>query len=70
MVLMAAVIAAAATQATASFAVGTAQQRAACTSDVLRLCFTSIGSNQAIIACMTANKDRLSKRCKSTLPPI
>jgi len=59
------------TFSTASFAVGTAKQRAACTSDVMRLCFTSVWSgDQAIIACMTQNKDRLSKRCKMTLPPI
>ncbi|MCZ7659424.1 MAG: hypothetical protein M5U07_16880 [Xanthobacteraceae bacterium] len=68
--LAAAVIVATVSQTTAGFAVGTARQRAACTGDVLRLCFTSIGSDRAIIACMTANKDRLSKRCKATLPPI
>jgi len=68
--LTTAVIAATVFHATSSFAVGTAQQRAACTGDVLRLCFTSIGSDKAIIACMTENKDRLSKRCKATLPPI
>jgi len=56
---------------TASFAVGTAKQREACTPDVMRLCFTSIFSgDQAVIACMTKNKDRLSRRCKMTLPPI
>jgi hypothetical protein len=42
----------------------------ACMSDVMRLCLTSIGSDQAIISCMTRNKDNLSKRCKATLPPI
>lgn len=49
---------------------GNAQQQMACMSDVMRLCFTSIGSDQAIISCMTRNKDNLSKRCKATLPPI
>jgi len=56
---------------TSSFAVGSSEQRAACTGDVMRLCFTSVASgDQAIIACMTKNKDRLSQKCKSTLPPI
>ncbi len=56
---------------TTSFAVGSSAQQAACTGDVMRLCFTSIASgDSAIIACMTKNKDRLSSRCKSTLPPI
>jgi hypothetical protein len=49
---------------------GSARQQMACMSDVMRLCFTSIGNDQAIIGCMTRNKDNLSKRCKSTLPPI
>jgi hypothetical protein len=49
---------------------GSAKQQMACMSDVMRLCFTSIGSDQAIISCMTKNKDNLSKRCKQTLPPI
>lgn len=49
---------------------GSARQQMACMSDVMRLCFSSIGNDQAIISCMTRNKDNLSKRCKSTLPPI
>jgi hypothetical protein len=55
---------------TASFALGTAKQRAACTPDVMRLCMTSLGSDSGIITCMTKNKDKLSARCKATLPPI
>ena len=56
---------------TGSFAAGTAKQREACTPDVMRLCFSAVFSGeQAIIACMTKNKDRLSTRCKMTLPPI
>jgi hypothetical protein len=54
---------------TASFALGTPQQRAACNSDFVRLCLSSVGSDSAIIACMTKNKGRLSARCKATLPP-
>jgi hypothetical protein len=66
-----AIVVAATVYSTSSFAdVGTAEQRAACTGDVLRLCATSIASNDAIIGCMTKNKDNLSKRCKMTLPPI
>jgi hypothetical protein len=49
---------------------GSARQQMACMGDVMRLCMSSIGNDQAIIACMTRNKDNLSKRCKSTLPPI
>lgn len=49
---------------------GSSRQQMACMSDVLRLCFSSIGNDQAIISCMTRNKDNLSKRCKATLPPI
>jgi hypothetical protein len=70
-VLAAAVIASTLSYSTASFAnPGSAVQQMACMSDVMRLCFTSIGSDQAIISCMTRNKDNLSKRCKATLPPI
>jgi hypothetical protein len=69
--LAAAVIGATLAGSTASFAnPGSSQQQTACMSDVIRLCFTSIGSDQAIISCMTRNKDNLSKRCKATLPPI
>ena len=55
---------------TASFAVGSAAQQAACMPDVMRLCLASLGSDNGIIACMTRNKDKLSARCKATLPPI
>jgi len=49
---------------------GSARQQMACMGDVMRLCMTSIGNDQAIISCMTRNKDNLSKRCKASLPPI
>lgn len=64
-----AIVMAAALFSTASFALGTAEQRAACTSDVMRLCMSSLGSDSGIVACMTKNKSRLSARCKATLPP-
>lgn len=65
-----AVVMAATSLSTASFAGPTAEQRAACTSDVMRLCMASLGSDSRIVACMTKNKDSLSARCKATLPPI
>ena len=65
-----AVVMAATALSTASIAGPTAAQKAACTSDVIRLCMASLGSDSRIIACMTKNKDELSARCKATLPPI
>jgi hypothetical protein len=52
----------------ASYALGTPEQRAACTGDVIRLCVGSLGSDDGIIACMKRNVDKLSDRCKATLP--
>lgn len=69
--IVTAVIAASLSYSTAGFAdPGSARQQMACMGDVMRLCFTSIGNDQAIIACMTRNKDNLTKRCKASLPPI
>ena len=65
-----AIVIAATSFSTASIAGPTAEQRSACTSDVIRLCLASVGSDSRIIACMTKNKDQLSARCKATLPPI
>jgi hypothetical protein len=53
----------------ATFALGTKEQRAACTSDVMRLCMSSLGSDSGIISCMKKNRSSLSARCKATLPP-
>lgn len=54
-----------------SFALGTAQQQAACTSDVMRLCLSAAFSgDKAIVDCMKQNYDGLSERCKRTLPPL
>jgi uroporphyrinogen-III synthase len=65
----AAIVVATATYSTASLAEqGTAEQRAACTPDVMRLCLSSIYSVKAILACMARNKDSLSNRCRSLLP--
>jgi hypothetical protein len=49
---------------TASVALGTAPERAACTPDVFRLCSSEIPDVDRIIACMKANKASLSAPCK------
>jgi hypothetical protein len=50
-----------------SFAVGTAQERAACTPDALRLCGAEIPNIPRIVACLRANKSNLSKPCQAAL---
>jgi hypothetical protein len=50
---------------TASFALGTAEQRIACTPDVFRLCSSDIPNVGLIISCMKANKASLSQACRS-----
>jgi hypothetical protein len=49
---------------TASFALGTDAERAACTPDVFRLCASEIPNVDRIIACMIAKKASLSAPCK------
>ncbi|MGH6834350.1 MAG: hypothetical protein ACREC9_02145 [Methylocella sp.] len=51
--------------ATASFALGTVEQRITCTPDVLRLCSSEIPNVDQIIACMMAKKARLSHACRA-----
>jgi hypothetical protein len=51
--------------ATASFALGTAEQRIACTPDVFRFCSSEIPNVGLIISCMKANKASLSQACRS-----
>jgi hypothetical protein len=51
----------------ASFAVGTAEQRAACTPDALRLCSAEIPNIPRIVACLRANKSNLSKPCQAAM---
>jgi len=51
--------------ATASFALGTSEQRAACTPDVFRLCSSEIPNVDGIIACMKAKKSSLSPACRA-----
>jgi hypothetical protein len=56
---------------TASFAVGTDEQRAACTPDVFRLCSSEIPSVDRIVACLKAKKTSLSAGCQAVFnaPP-
>lgn len=51
---------------TASFAEqGTAEQRAACTGDVFRLCKSEIPDVDRIVACMKKQKANLSTPCRA-----
>jgi hypothetical protein len=60
------VVALAATlHATASFALGTDEQRAACTPDVFRLCSSAIPNVDQIIACLKQKKASLSVGCQA-----
>jgi len=49
---------------TPSYALGTAEERAACTPDVFRLCSSEIPSVSGVIACMKAKRGELSPACK------
>ncbi len=52
---------------TSSFAVGTAEQRAACTPDVFRLCSSAIPNVDRIVACLKQQKPNLSKPCQAVM---
>jgi len=52
-------------QSTASFALGSAEQRAACTPDVFRLCSSEIPNVDRIIACLKKEKSNLSPGCQA-----
>jgi len=56
-----------ATISTSSFALGTAEQRAACTPDAFRLCRSEIPNVQRVIACLRQNKQNLSKPCQAAM---
>lgn len=47
------------------FAVGTAEQRAACTPDVFRLCGSEIPNVDRIVACLKKEKPHLSAGCRA-----
>ncbi|WP_370631385.1 hypothetical protein [Methylosinus sp. Sm6] len=46
---------------------GTADQRAACTPDVFRLCMSEIPNVDGIVACLKREKTQLSSGCRSVI---
>jgi hypothetical protein len=56
-----------ATFSTSSYALGTAEQRAACTPDAFRLCGSEIPNVERVIACLKQNKPSLSKPCQAVM---
>lgn len=54
---------------TLSNALGTADERAACTPDVFKLCSSEIPNVDKIIACMKAKKSQLSPACQAAFNP-
>jgi hypothetical protein len=56
-----------ASYATSSLAVGTADERAACTPDVFRLCGSEIPNVTKIVACLKEKKAQLSPACKTVM---
>ena len=51
--------------ATSAFAIGTPEQRRACTPDVYRLCAGEIPNVRAITACLRSKKASLSDACRA-----
>ena len=51
--------------ARSAFALGTPEQRKACTGDVYRLCAGEIPNVRAITACLRRNRANLSDACRS-----
>lgn len=48
---------------------GTAEEQAACTPDVLSLCFFEIPNEDRIVACLNRKRDRLSSACRDVIDP-
>ena len=48
---------------------GTAEQRAACTPDALRLCASSIFDASKVESCLRMKKGELTARCRSVFEP-
>ena len=50
---------------------GTEEEQAACTPDVLSLCFWDIPSEDKIVACLNKNLNKLSPECRKVIegPP-
>jgi len=55
------------TWTTSGFALGTAEQRAACTPDVFRLCSSEIPNVSRIVVCLKQQKPNLSKPCQAVM---
>jgi len=55
--------------ASAAFAVGTPEQRRACTPDVYRLCAGEIPNVRAITECLRRRKASLSEACRAVFEP-
>jgi hypothetical protein len=53
--------------ATSAFAIGTPEQRRACTPDVYRLCAGEIPNVGAITACLQRHKGVLSSACRAAM---
>jgi hypothetical protein len=58
-------------QTTSGFALGTDEQRAACTPDVFRLCSSEIPNIDRIVSCLKSKKSSLSVGCQAVFnaPP-
>lgn len=50
-----------------AFAIGTPEQRRACTPDVYRLCAGEIPNVRAITACLVRQKGNLSPACRAAM---
>jgi hypothetical protein len=55
------------TWSTSSFAIGNAEQRAACTPDVFRLCSSEIPNVDRIVACLKQQRPNLSRPCQAVM---
>jgi len=53
--------------ASSAFALGTPEQRKACTPDVYRLCAGEIPNVRAITVCLQRHKASLSEACRSAM---
>jgi len=53
--------------ATSAFAIGTPEQRRACTPDVYRLCAGEIPNVRAITACLQRQKSNLTSACRAAM---
>lgn len=53
--------------ASGALAAGTAEERAACSPDVRRLCKTAGTDQFVVLACLKQNRTKLSKACEKVL---